>query len=339
MSLVFRIRYLRLAERERRAVVASGDAYPTVILVGCAIAVYKDYFNHIGTFDEGMKIWGGENIDLALRAWTCGGRVSVVPCSRVGHLFKPISYSFDGDKFKVTAVNQMRVAELWLGETYRRLFYATTRAYKEKQANFTDEDIVSLQQRFKLKKYRNCSANYEVILNQIVPGIESPPFDADYYGAILNILGTCWQVTEANLGSVIVLDTFCKHYPAYVKTDNNFILSDSGKLLYRDKCVLAEPETGLLTVGKCPQDMVKWTMVLLFKESPGPAAYTGQLQVSIATGAEEKKHVYCIETAVLEEKPEQQMPVLASCNSSNAAQYWTFHYPLRWDRVPPPLFE
>ena len=38
-----------------------------VIAVGSAFAVDVGYFKEIGTYDEGMKIWGGENIELSIR--------------------------------------------------------------------------------------------------------------------------------------------------------------------------------------------------------------------------------------------------------------------------------
>ena len=44
-------------------------------LVGCALMVNRDYFLSIGGFDESMNIWGGENIELAIRNWLCGGQV------------------------------------------------------------------------------------------------------------------------------------------------------------------------------------------------------------------------------------------------------------------------
>lgn len=34
---------------------------------GCAIAIDREFFFEIGTFDMGMSIWGGENTELSLR--------------------------------------------------------------------------------------------------------------------------------------------------------------------------------------------------------------------------------------------------------------------------------
>lgn len=35
--------------------------------MGCAFAVDRKYFFDIGAFDEGMDIWGGENIEMPFR--------------------------------------------------------------------------------------------------------------------------------------------------------------------------------------------------------------------------------------------------------------------------------
>jgi len=73
---------------EQRAAVETGLPFPSPTLVGCAIAVERGYFMKLGAFDEGMRIWGGENIELGFRTWMCGGQVKTVTCSRVGHVFK-----------------------------------------------------------------------------------------------------------------------------------------------------------------------------------------------------------------------------------------------------------
>ena len=67
---------VRLKSEARKLGVASESLpFRTAALVGCALAVQKKYFLTIGGFDEGMNVWGGENIELAIRNWLCGGRV------------------------------------------------------------------------------------------------------------------------------------------------------------------------------------------------------------------------------------------------------------------------
>ena len=33
----------------------------------------RDFFYASGAYDEGMKIWGGENTEMSVRIWRCGG--------------------------------------------------------------------------------------------------------------------------------------------------------------------------------------------------------------------------------------------------------------------------
>lgn len=75
---------------------ADTDPIPSPIMVGCAHAVWREHFLSTGSYDTGMEIWGGENIEHSLRTWMCGGTVEIIPCSRVGHVFKPrLPYAFN----------------------------------------------------------------------------------------------------------------------------------------------------------------------------------------------------------------------------------------------------
>ena len=62
--------------------------YETPFAAGSLFAVRRDRFFKLGGYDEGMYVWGGENTDFAIKTWACGGRLVMVPCSRVGHMYR-----------------------------------------------------------------------------------------------------------------------------------------------------------------------------------------------------------------------------------------------------------
>lgn len=106
----------------------------------------KNYFHYLGTYDTGMEVWGGENLEFSFRVrnnvwaasdcgqmyanrissplvdlsqiWQCGGSLEIHPCSHVGHVFpKKAPYS----RSKALA-NSVRAAEVWMDE-YKEIYY------------------------------------------------------------------------------------------------------------------------------------------------------------------------------------------------------------------------
>ena len=71
------------------------DPMPSPIMPAGAFALSRQFYMEVGLLDADMRIWGVDDVEFSFRVWMCGGRVEILPCSRVAHVFrKRIPYSF-----------------------------------------------------------------------------------------------------------------------------------------------------------------------------------------------------------------------------------------------------
>ena len=106
----------------RQIQIPDWSPYSSPVMAGGLFTIRKDWFAQLGFYDEGMEIWGGEQLELSFKVWMCGGEVEIVPCSRVGHIFRSFSpYKWRTD-LNIPEYNYKRVAEVWMDQ-YKHLYF------------------------------------------------------------------------------------------------------------------------------------------------------------------------------------------------------------------------
>ncbi|XP_050549904.1 polypeptide N-acetylgalactosaminyltransferase 3-like [Spodoptera frugiperda] len=166
--------------------------YPTPAMAGGLFAVRKSLFWRLGGYDEGMVIWGAENLELSWRAWQCGARVEITSCSRVGHIFRRHSpYKYPGGVTKVLYANLARAAVVWMDEWADFYF-----KFNPEVASYRDQQSVA--NRIELRKNLSCKS-FGWYLNNVWPQ-HFFPTDERWFGRIKNDKGACIGVTIGTVG-------------------------------------------------------------------------------------------------------------------------------------------
>lgn len=97
--------------RHHNASYLDGDPFASPAMPGGVFAIWRSFWQHSGEYDSEMTEWGGEHIEMSVRLWTCGGRIEIVPCSRVFHWFRKFRpYVFHGE---ANNRNSKRAALVW----------------------------------------------------------------------------------------------------------------------------------------------------------------------------------------------------------------------------------
>lgn len=159
------------------------DPIKCPIMAGGLFSIDKKYFHELGTYDRGLEVWGGENMELSFKVWMCGGEIEIIPCSRVGHIFRDGNpYTFPKDRIKTVERNLARVAEVWLDE-YVDVFYG--HGYHHLlNTNNIEFNIGDLSEQKELRKKLQCKS-FKWYLENIYPDIQTSFVKSD--GLLFNV--------------------------------------------------------------------------------------------------------------------------------------------------------
>lgn len=268
------------------------------VMAGGLFSIDKKYFYELGAYDPGLDVWGGENMEISFKIWMCGGEIEIIPCSRVGHIFRGQNpYKFPKDRQKTVERNLARVAEVWLDE-YKDLFYG--HGYH----HLLDKkviDIGNLTEQIELRKSLKCKS-FKWYLENVYPDMDAPLVKAE--GLIFNRgLRKCLALQNGSL-----LFEICD----LNKQSQHFNYTWMRHVRQQDTCVAPQGKGNSFALQLCDNAKaeLRW-----FHKSSNSALAEHLI-------AEFVSHHMCLEAG-----PQGDTLRLNPCEPSNAFQKWQFtHY-------------
>ena len=284
-------------EMERRQ---REDPYPvtanirTATMAGGLFAMDRLYFKELGEYDEGMGVWGGENMELSFRIWMCGGTMLFIPCSKVGHIFRP-SHPYDFMGENIVSKNYVRAARVWFDDELE-FFYKL-------RPQFRDLDAGDLSERFALRERLQCKS-YAWFIQNIYPEL---PLERDLIGAgrFRNDANFCFDTRGGDLagGNFLYLGDCGDMNKPNMNTNRFMMFTKDGRIMGLNYCL----DSGF-------GEEIRFEPCHL---QGGSQKFNYDIQT---------KTIKQNENRCLTGNSEKGYPVLDDCREGDATQIWSFEH-------------
>ncbi|KAH9499637.1 Polypeptide N-acetylgalactosaminyltransferase 2 [Bulinus truncatus] len=290
-NLVFKWDYMSAEERNRQRQNPTAPIR-TPMIAGGLFSIDKSWFDELGQYDLKMDVWGGENLEISFRVWQCHGSLEIIPCSRVGHVFrKQHPYTFPGGSGQVFARNTKRAAQVWMDD-YIQFYFAAVPS-----AKFVDTGDIS--ERLSLRDKLQCKP-FKWFLENVYPELKVPNAQDIAFGSIRqenDCMDTMGHFADGILGL----------YPCHNSGGNQeFSLTNAGEIKHLDLCVTLTDTT--------PGKEVK-----LYQCTPGN--YKQQfVQNKTKNQLKHKSYDLCLDSISWQTKG----IVANKCDPSSVTQLWSF---------------
>eukprot|EP00040_Diaphanoeca_grandis_P043802 m.10296 g.10296 ORF g.10296 m.10296 type:complete len:624 (-) comp8237_c0_seq1:66-1937(-) len=190
---------------------------------GGLFAINRSVFFELGGYDPGMKLYGGEEVELPMRIWMCGFRLECAPCSRVGHIFRTGKYH-QGQVYPVPGhvitKNHLRAAKMWMEPKYYDLVAAANSKLPP------GVEIGDLSWGQEIKERLHCK-NFKWFLDNVYPEMFIPddPKFVKNSGSFKNPKSNMCFDTMGRSSDDSKMGVYACHSSPSKQTSQNFILT------------------------------------------------------------------------------------------------------------------